>query len=112
MSSVWNRGQATAEQVRGDLAPRHDLKESTVRTLLGRLETKGFLSHKVDGRTYVYSSVDEPRSLAARAVRQIIDKFCSGSVEQLIAGMVENEVVDAAELRRLAAEIEKKSKRR
>jgi BlaI family penicillinase repressor len=108
MSGVWHRGSATAEQIRQDLAPTRKLQESTVRTLLGRLENKGHLKHQVDGRTYVYSSVDEPRNLAIRAVRQIIDRFCAGSAEQLIAGMVDNEVLDARQLRRLADEIEKK----
>jgi BlaI family penicillinase repressor len=55
MASVWRRGSATAEQVREDLTPKHKLKESTIRTLLGRLEKKGHLKHSVDGRTYVYS---------------------------------------------------------
>ena len=110
MASIWRRHAATAEQVRKDLAPKHKLKESTVRTLLGRLESKGYLKHTVEGRTYVYSSVDEPRRFAVRAVRQIIERFCSGSAEQLLAGMVADEVVEAEQLRRLADEIEKKSK--
>jgi predicted transcriptional regulator len=112
MSSVWRRGSATAEQLRQDLAPTRKLQESTVRTLLARLEAKGHLKHAIDGRTYIYSSVDEPRNLAIRAVRQIIERFCAGSAEQLIAGMVDNEVLDAEQLRRLADDIEKKSKRR
>ena len=112
MASVWQRGSATAEQVREDLAPKRKLKESTVRTLLGRLENKGHLHHKVDGRAYVYSSAEEPRSFAIRAVQQIIDRFCAGSAEQLIVGMVDNDVMDAQQLRRLVREIEKKAKRR
>jgi predicted transcriptional regulator len=112
LSSIWRRGSATADQVREDLAPRRKLKDSTVRTLLGRLEKKGHLKHRVDGRTYVYSSVESPQGLAIRAVRNIIDRFCSGSAEQLLAGMVDHEVLDAAQLRRLAEEIAKKSKRR
>lgn len=112
MSSIWHRRSATAEQVRKDLAPKHKLKESTVRTLLGRLETKGYLKHEVDGRAYVYSSVDEPRNVAVRAVQQIIERFCAGSAEQLITGMVEGQVLESAQLRRLADEIERKSKRR
>ncbi len=110
MSNVWRRGAAAAEQIRQDLAPARKLQESTVRTLLARLERKGHLRHQVDGRTYVYSSVDEPRNLAVRAVRQIIERFCAGSAEQLIAGMVDNEVLDARQLRRVADDIEKKTK--
>jgi len=112
LSIVWRLGSATAERVREDLAPQRKLKESTVRTLLSRLENKGYLKHKVEGRAYVYESVGEPQGFAIRAVRQIIDRFCGGSAEQLIAGMVDNEVVDAEQLRRLANEIEKKTRRR
>jgi len=117
MSSIWKRGSATAEQVREDLAPKHTLKESTIRTLLGRLEKKGHLKHSVDGRTYVYSSVQGPQSFAVKAVRQLIERFCAGSAEQLLVGMVDDEVLDAGQLRRLAdeidkREIEKKPKRR
>lgn len=110
MTSIWRRRVATAEQVRKDLAPKNRLKESTVRTLLGRLENKGHLRHKVEGRAYVYSSVHEPQSFAVRAVQQIIERFCAGSAEQLIAGMVESEVLESEQLRRLADEIERKSK--
>ncbi len=112
LSSIWQRGSATADQVREDLAPKRKLKDSTVRTLLGRLEKKGHLKHKVDGRTYVYSSVEGPQGLAIRAVRNIIERFCAGSAEQLLVGMVDHEVLDAAQLRRLAEEIAKKTKRR
>ena len=108
MSSIWRRHSATAEQVREDLSPKFKLKESTVRTLLGRLEKKGHLKHRIEGRAYVYSSVDGPQNFAVRAVRQIIDRFCAGSAEQLIVGMVDNEVLDAEQLRRLADEIERK----
>ena len=111
MSSVWRRRSATSEQIREDLTPKHKLKESTVRTLLSRLEIKGHLKHRVDGRAYVYSSVDEPQNLAVRAVRQVIERFCAGSAEQLITGMVDDDVLDAAQLRRLANEIENKAKR-
>jgi BlaI family transcriptional regulator, penicillinase repressor len=112
MSSIWRRGSATAEQVREDLAPKHTLKESTIRTLLGRLEKKGHLKHTVDGRTYVYSSVEGPQSFAIKAVRQLIERFCAGSAEQLLVGMVDDEVLDAGQLRRLADEIEKKKPKR
>ncbi len=112
MSSIWQRGSATAENVREDLAPKHTLKESTIRTLLGRLEKKGHLKHTVDGRTYVYTSTEGPRSFAIKAVRQLIERFCAGSAEQLLVGMVDDEVLDAGQLRRLADEIDKKKPKR
>jgi BlaI family transcriptional regulator, penicillinase repressor len=70
LSSIRRRGSATAEQVREDMAAEHKLKESTVRTLLARLENKGFLKYKVEGRTYVYGNVPGPQGFAMRAVRR------------------------------------------
>jgi BlaI family transcriptional regulator, penicillinase repressor len=102
MEILWKRGSGTAEQIREALAPRHALKDSTIRTVLRRLQEKGYVNYKVAGKAFVYSGVEKPRSVAVRAVRQILDKFCEGSLEQLLVGMVENEVVDPAELQQLA----------
>ncbi len=103
MQAVWDRGEAAADDVRSAL-PR-DLKDSTVRTVLRRLEQKGFVRHRVEGRTYLYRATGAPHEVAARAVRQIVERFCGGSVEQLLVGMVDHEVLGARELRRLAEKI-------
>ncbi len=105
MEILWKGGPATAERVRETLAPRRALKDSTIRTLLGRLEEKGYVQHTVDGKAFVYSSVEKPRNVAVRAVRQILDRFCDGSLEELLVGLVENEVVDRAELQELARKL-------
>jgi BlaI family transcriptional regulator, penicillinase repressor len=111
MEVVWRRGTATADQVRNELAERHPMKESTVRTILRRLEEKEYADHRVEGRTHVYRGLDAPRSVAARAVRQIIERFCGGSVEELLVGMVANDVVDGQELERLAGRIARRKER-
>lgn len=112
MAIVWKRHPITAEQVREHLEPAHTFKESTVRTLLSRLEQKGHLRHTVEGRTYIYSAVEAPDNVAIRAVKQIVDKFCSGSVEQLLVGMVGNDLIHPKDLRRLAEKIEKNERKR
>ena len=101
MNAIWSRGAATAADIQTALAPQRILRDSTVRTLLTRLEGKGYLRHEVDGRTFVYSSIEPPTSLAVRAVRQIVDRFCQGSIESLLVGMVDDEIVDPDELQRI-----------
>jgi BlaI family transcriptional regulator, penicillinase repressor len=101
MKVVWGSGPCSVEAVHDVVARRRDVKETTVRTLLRRLEHKGYLRHEVDGRAYVYHAVEPSRSLAARAVRQIIDRFCHGSVEELVSGMVDAQVLSASELKQL-----------
>jgi len=111
MEIVWQRGSVTAEDVRVALAARHPMKESTVRTVLKRLEEKQYVKHRVDGRTNVYSGLEAPQNVAAKAVRQIIERFCGGSVEQLLVGMVANDVLDERELQRLAQRIARRKNR-
>jgi predicted transcriptional regulator len=107
MDELWKRSQSTAEHVREALAERHPMKDSTARTILQRLEEKGYIKHHVEGRTNVYRVSELPRNLAVTAVQQIIDRLCGGSVEQLIVGMVDRELLDDRELRRLAGLAEK-----
>jgi BlaI family penicillinase repressor len=108
MDFIWGHGPCTAEKCREGLADWHPLKDSTVRTLLRRLEAKGYLQHEVDGRTFLYRPIEAPQTIAARAVKQIIDKLCGGSVEALLVGMVDHSVLDRKQLQHLAGKIASK----
>jgi predicted transcriptional regulator len=81
------------------------MKESTARTILKRLEDKGYVRHHTEGRTNIYSGVEQRANVAAWAVQRLIDRLYGGSVEELLVGMVDNEVVDRAELASLARKI-------
>ena len=111
MDVLWKRSQSTAEDVREALAERHPVKDSTARTILKRLEEKGYVKRHVEGRTNVYRVSEPPRNLAVTAVQQIIDRLCGGSVEQLIVGMVDRELLDERELRRLAEKLARRKNR-
>jgi predicted transcriptional regulator len=101
MQAVWGGAPCTVEAVHRIVSRKRNLKETTTRTLLRRLEQKGYLLHESDGRAYVYRAVEPARSLSARAVRQIIDRFCRGSVEELVTGMVDAKVLSEIEIERL-----------
>ena len=103
MQLVWSRGTLTAEQAREDLA--RPLKESTVRTVLRRLEDKGYVTHTVEGRTYHFVPAEARGAVAARAVKRIVDWFCNGSVEEVLIGMVDNAVLDPKQLQLLSDKI-------
>ncbi len=105
MDYLWSHGPSTAEACREALASSRPMKDSTIRTVLRRLETKGYLTHEVDGRTFVYKPCDKPQNVAVRAVKNIIDRFCGGSAEELVLGMVDNDVIDRKQLERLARRI-------
>jgi len=103
MQLVWANGPVTAETVREQLS--RPLKESTVRTVLRRLEEKGYTTHTVDGRTYVYQAAEDRGRVAAKAVQRIVDWFCNGSVEEVLVGMVDRAMLDQKQLRALADQV-------
>ena len=106
MAAIWTGGPSSVEAVHQTVSSKHKLKETSVRTMLRRLEQKGYLRHEVQDRAFIYRAVEPARRLAARAVRQIIDHFCQGSVEELVTGMVDAKVLSNRELDQLVQFVE------
>jgi BlaI family transcriptional regulator, penicillinase repressor len=103
MQLVWARGSITAEKAREEL--KRPLKESTVRTVLRRLEDKGYVTHTVEGRTYHFVPAEARGAVAAKAVQRIVDWFCNGSLEEVLTGMVDNATLSAKQLQTLSDKI-------
>jgi BlaI family penicillinase repressor len=105
MDHVWAHPHCTAETCREGVAAQRELKDSTIRTILRNLEEKGYVNHEVDGRTYVYSPIETPRNIAVQSAQHLIDRFCGGSVEDFLVGLVDNQVLKPKQLQRLAERI-------
>jgi predicted transcriptional regulator len=110
MQLIWAGRAMTAEAVREQLPRR--LKESTVRTVLRRLEEKGFVTHTIEGRTYVFRAAEPRTRVAAKAVRRIIDRLCNGSADEVLIGMMNAKMFDRRRLGMLSEMTEKAKKRR
>jgi BlaI family penicillinase repressor len=104
MQLVWATSETTADAIREQLARKP--KESTVRTVLRRLEEKGYVTHRVDGRTYVFRAAEARPQVAARAVKGIVDWLCNRSDEEVLVGMADARMLDGKTLQRLAKRIE------
>jgi BlaI family penicillinase repressor len=111
MEFLWEHGPATGDEVRAAVGKERPLTDSTIRTVLRRLEAKQYVKHVTEGRQFLYSSVREPRKVAVEHVKQVLKRFCRGSLEELLIGLVDHRVVDSAELKRLAARIEAQQKK-
>jgi BlaI family penicillinase repressor len=103
---IWEHEVQSAEQVRECLKVHgRPLKESTIRTVLHRLEKKGYLRHFIENRTFLYTAAKSREAVAGRAVQRIVEWFCEGSVETLLVGMVDSAILDRKDLRRLVDRI-------
>jgi BlaI family transcriptional regulator, penicillinase repressor len=112
MDFLWRNDPSTSDVVRAAVGKDRPLSDSTIRTVLRRLEAKQYVRHTTEGRQFIYSSVREPRRVAAEAVKTLLKNFCRGSLEELLTGLVDHQVVDSAELRRLSERIEAEDRKR
>ena len=108
MGALWELGSGTVTEVRERLPAA--LAYTTVLTILRNLEAKGFLRHKVEGKAHRYFPRVAQRTARRNALAHILDKLFHGSPEQLIAQLVEDEKLSAADLKRLRAQLAPGSK--
>jgi BlaI family transcriptional regulator, penicillinase repressor len=96
MDAVWRLGEVTADVIREALPePLHD---STVRTLLRVLETKGYLRHEARGKAYVYRATVQRKKAQGRALRSVLMRFFGGSAEDLVMRLIEDEGITSEQL--------------
>jgi BlaI family transcriptional regulator, penicillinase repressor len=101
MEIVWDRGEVTAAEVRRVLARTRGVARNTVRTLLERMEDKGWLAHRVEGRTFLYAAARPRRDTVGRKVREVVDTVCGGSPEALVAALIDYRGLKPDELERI-----------
>ncbi len=110
MAALWEMGSGTVEEVRKRLLP-DKLAYTTVLTILRNLEAKGFVSHEEEGRAHRYAPRVAQRVAQKSALARIVRKFFDGSAEALLARLVDDHELDAAELRRMARAISARGKK-
>ena len=83
LEELYRRGEATASEIQASVAD--DLANATIRTQLRILEEKGAVTHRRDGKRFVYRPAQSRRSAAETALRKLLDVFFGGSVEQALS---------------------------
>jgi BlaI family penicillinase repressor len=101
MGVLWDLGSGTVAEVRDKLPA--DLAYTTVLTILRNLEAKEFVHHSAEGKAHRYYPQVARRAARRSAITRIVDKLFHGSPEQLVAQLVEDEDLSAADLTRLRA---------
>jgi BlaI family transcriptional regulator, penicillinase repressor len=110
LTLLWKHGAMTAVAVRKAL--HRDLKDPTIRTVLRRLEEKRYVSHRVERGTFIYTATETQERAAAKAVKGIVDRFCGGSLERMLLGLVEASVIQPKQLDALVGKITRSLKTR
>ena len=101
MEIVWKLGEVSASDVRRALGHTRPVVRNTVRTLLERMEEKGWINHREDGRTFRYSAVQPRQATIGQKVREVIDQVCGGSAEALVTALLDYRGLSSGELDRI-----------
>jgi predicted transcriptional regulator len=109
MQALWPRGRATVHEIVE--AMERPVAYTTVLTLLRILEKKGYVLHEPDpagGRAYIYVPAVAQGKARRQHVHDLIQRMFSGSTEELLAGLVEEERLSPATLEALRAKIDER----
>jgi predicted transcriptional regulator len=104
---VWQLDEATVQQVCDLLPPRRDIGYKTVQTLLGRLENKGYLKHKISGKAYVFLPAVRREDVVKRTVLDFLDRLFAGDPRPLMQFLAEDGRIGAEDIERLKKLIDK-----
>ena len=99
MEVLWDKGKATSEDVRMELDDRpHD---SSVRTMLRVLITKGYVKVDNSCRPALYAAATSRNKLQKKATKSLLSRFFRGSVEDLVQHLLEDEQLTPDQLTKL-----------
>lgn len=98
MEALWKRGQSSATELQHDLDEVHHWAYSTVKTMLDRLVSKGFVEARRQGNVYQYTPKVHRRSVVARAVDDLFDRVLAGSLTPMLDRLIESRRLSPTEI--------------
>jgi BlaI family penicillinase repressor len=110
MLVLWERSEATVSEVRQALAPDRELAHTTVGTMLSKMEEKGHVRHRSDGRVNIYRPVIGRDQVSQSMVSDLAERLFSGNIKQMVCHLLDDGELtaeDLAELRKLIRQREK-----
>ncbi len=110
MQVLWRSKEATVAEVREALAGDRDLAHTTIATMLVKLERKGVVDHRAEGRAYIYRALIEPQQVKSTMVTDLVERLFGGNLTAMMTHLLDESDVTREELSRLKALISRKEK--
>lgn len=110
MQVLWSRKEATVAEVRESLAGERDLAHTTIATMLVKLERKGVVDHRAEGRAYIYRPLIQPQQVTSTMVTDLVERLFGGNLTAMMTHLLDESDVSREELSRLKALISRKEK--
>lgn len=109
MKVIWENYPISTNEIADRIAKSKDWNVRTIHTLIARLDKKGAISHKKDGRIYIYSPAVKKEDYLKFESKSFINRFYNGAVNKMVMNFIENDMLssdDISELKKLLSKKE------
>lgn len=113
MRVLWEEREATVARVQERLAEgdRHDRALTTIATMLSKMEKKGVVSHRSEGRVFVYKPRVQEDAVRRSMVNELTERLFNGDFGALVSHLLDEQDIDRTELERLRLLLASKTKK-
>ena len=111
MEIVWDHGETSVSDVRDLIAAKRDVARNTIRTLMERMEVKGWLVHRERRNQYLYSAAIPRHTSIGRKVLDLLNSVCGGSPETLMTALLDHRGLSEDECKRIETLLETSRKK-
>jgi BlaI family penicillinase repressor len=110
MRVLWRDGEATVRQVQDALEASRPLALTTVATMLTKMEGKGVVGHRAEGRRYVYRSLVSERQVRRSMMLRVTEGLFGGDAMAVVSHLLSERQIPAGELAELKRMIEQRER--
>ena len=111
MQILWQRGEASAADVHAALYEERGLAFTTIATMLAKMEQKGVVAHRAEGRKFIYRPLVSESEVRRSMVDELRDRLFGGNVTELVSHLLSTNDLDPTELARLKSLIAAQEKK-
>ncbi len=101
MELVWDKTEAGVLEITKVINRQRPVARNTVRTLMERMKEKGWLTHRVEGRSFVYAATVPREESLGQRVLDMVDKACGGNPEKLMMALLQYRGLSDEESKRI-----------
>ena len=101
MQVLWARGEARVADIHEALPGGAKLAYTTVATMLRKMEARGLVQHRAEGRTFIYQAVVAEDQVSRGMAEHVLDRLFGGSVEAMVSNLLTTREVSRDELGRI-----------
>ena len=111
MRVIWDQGEASVSDVHSALLDERGLAPTTIATMLVKMEKKGIVRHRTEGRKFIYEPTITSSQVAESMIGHVTERLFGGDVSALVSHLLSTDEIDAEELEHLKQQIARREER-